>query len=60
MKEDYINSVLDSIDGCLSISVNSCDNCICKDIPSPRCKNRLLMESAKIINYLKGRNTNED
>ena len=56
---DYINQVLDSIEGCLSISVGSCDKCVCKNVPSPRCKNKLLIESAKIINYLKEK-ANED
>ena len=59
MDEDYINKILDSIDGCLSISVGSCDKCVCKNVPSPRCKNKLLMESAKIINYLM-ENNNEN
>lgn len=53
MNKNYINKILDSIEGCLSISVGSCDKCVCKKVPSPRCKNKLLMESAKVINFLK-------
>lgn len=52
-EEEFIDKLLESIDGCLSISVNSCEKCMCRGMPSPRCKNKLISVSADVIRYLK-------
>lgn len=52
-QDEFIDKVLNSIEGCLSISVGSCEKCIFKDISHPKCKNELLNISAETIKSLR-------
>ena len=53
-----IQKVLESIDGCLSISVSSCEKCVHGNISHPKCKNLLIRDAQDIINELKERSVN--
>ena len=48
-RNDKAEQILRSINSCLSVSVDSCEKCVCKDISHPRCIKELLRESKDLI-----------